>query len=264
MKKFFYLISFSLLFLVSCSSDSSTETTPSNVLLKQIIEGDVLLGGSVTTFTYNGNKIVKIKRNVDTDVYSDVYTYTGNLITKIEKFQIYYEGTSGEQNELLSTDEFSYNSNDKLIQFKTIIPNSDVEMVTTYVYNSNNTVTFEQNKNFPGGSPISLKTGTITLQDGEITQLQMSTEFDSNTYNYSYDAKNSIFKNVVGYDKLIFAHIIGKQGSLIQLDTIIGGISHNFVNSGDLQYTYNSENYPLTANQSWFGTVLHSFEFVYY
>lgn len=261
MTKFFYLITFSLLFLFSCSSeDSSSENTPpQNFLLKKIVEGDVVFGGSFTDYTYDGNKLVEINRN---DEKSDIYTYTGNLITKIEKFQIYYAGTPDEETELLSTDHFEYNTNNQLVEFKTTTPYSDEERVTTYVYN-NNTVTFEQYENNPGIAPELLKTGTITLQDGEIVQLQVVKEFDSYTDNYTYDAKNSIFKNVLGYDKLIFTHIIGKQGSFTSVDTIIGGISQNFVNNNEFEYTYNSDNYPITADQSWFGSVLHSYEFFY-
>src|SRR5690606_32579644 len=99
--------------------------------------------------------------------------------------------------------------------------------------------------------------------NGEIVKLQVVKEFDSYTDNYSYDTKNSLFKNVLGYDKLILTHIIGQQGSFTMVDSILGGISHNFVNNGEFEYTYNSNNYPITADQSWFGTVLHSYEFIY-
>ena len=67
----------------------------------------------------------------------------------------------------------------------------------------------------------------------------------------------------MGYDKLIFTHIIGKQGSFNSGETVLAGISHNFVNNGELEYTYNSDNYPKTAKQSFFGSVLHSYEFFY-
>lgn len=185
------------------------------------------------------------------------------MITKIEKFKIYYSGTPDEETELLSTDYFGYNPNNQLIEFKTTIPDSEMKRVTTYVYNNNNTISFEQYENYSDNEPELLKTGTITLQDGEISKLQVVKEFDSFTDNYTYDDKNSLFKNVVGYDKLIFTHIIGKQGSLNSGNTVLAGISHNFVNNGELEYTYNSDNYPITAEQSFFGTVLHSYEFFY-
>jgi hypothetical protein len=151
-----------------------------------------------------------------------------------------------------------------LFHFTTTTPDSDDTFVTTYAYTGTTTVTLEQNKNVLGATPVLLKTGTITMQDGEIVQLQIVKQFDSYTENYTYDSKNSIFKNVVGYDKLLLTHVIGKQGSFTLVDSILGGISHNFVNSGEYAYTYNADNYPLTADQSWFGTVLHSYEFIYY
>ncbi len=101
------------------------------------------------------------------------------------------------------------------------------------------------------------------MQDGEISTLQVVKDFDSFTANYTYDNKNSLFKNVVGYDKLMVTHIIGTQGSFTSGDTVLGGISHNFVNNGELAYTYNADNYPITANESFFGSVLHSYQFFY-
>jgi uncharacterized protein YcfL len=265
MKKILCLFSASLLLLVSCSSsDSSSENgNPSsqNLLLKKIVENDVVFGGSTTNYTYNGNKLVEINYREEK---SDMYTYTGNLITKIEKFNIYYSGTPDEQSELSSTDYFAYNSNNQLIEFKTTTVGSEIERVTTYVYNSNNTVSFQQYQYDLGVTPELLKSGTITVQDGEITKLQVVKEFDSFTDNYTLDTKNSLFKNVVGYDKLIFTHIIGLQGRLTSGETVLAGVSHNYLNNGELAYTYNSDNYPITANESFFGSVLHTFAFSYY
>lgn len=261
MKKNLFVLSAALLFLFSCSSDdSATENLPSeNLLLKKTVEGDAVFGANVTTYTYDGNKLVNINIH---DEYSNVYTYTGNLITKIEKLNVYNIGTPGEETELYSTDLFAYNSANQLIEFKTTTPYSEMERVTTYVYNSDNTVSFEQYETYPGNDPELLKTGTITMQDGEISKLQVVKEFDSFIDNYTYDTKNSIFKNVVGYDKLMVTHI-GTQGSFNSSTTILGGISHNFVNNGELEYTYNASNYPITADQKFFGTVLHTYEFIY-
>lgn len=264
MKKILLLFSFSVVLLSSCSSDSSSSTNSQPLLLKTMTEGDVLFGQTVTTFTYNGNKLVEIFKDGDDD-FSNVYTYTGDVITKIEKFAVYNFGTTFETRELLSTDQFAYNTNNQLIQFTTTSQDFEGERVTTYTYNSNNTVSFAQNAYVPGQPAESLKTGTITMGNGEIIKLQVVKEFDSYTDNYTYDTKNSIFKNVTGYDKILLTHIIGRQSSMTWVDSIVGGISHNFLNhQGDYQYTYNSDNYPLTANQSLSGTVLHSFQFDYY
>ncbi len=267
MKKIACLIIVSLLFLTSCSSDSSSEDTSSNdLLLKKIVEDDILFGGTEVNYTYNGNKLVEIEKSNDGDVYSDVYTYTGDVITKIEKFEVYDAGTAFEDTYLVSTDQFQYNASNQLVQFKTTTTdNPDVELITTYVH-SGNTVTFVQNRHVTGDAPQFLKSGTITMQNDEVAQVQVVKEFDSYTANYTYDTKNSIMKNVLGYDNLLLTHVIGKQGSLTWLDSIVGGVSHNFVTglTGGFSYTYNSDNYPLTAAQSSFGSVLHSYDFIYY
>ncbi len=267
MKKIGCLIICSLLFLTSCSSDSSPENTSSNdLLLKKIVEDDILFGGTEVNYTYNGNKLVEIEKSNDGSVWSDVYTYTGDVITKIEKFEVYDAGTPTEDTYLTSTDEFQYNGSNQLVQFKTTTTDyPDEERVTTYVH-SGNTVTFQQYSNVVGETPVLLKTGTITMQNGEVAQVQVVKQFDSYTGNYTYDTKNSIMKNVTGYDKILLTHVIGTQGSLTWLDSIVGGASHNFVVglTGGFTYTYNSDNYPLTADQSSFGSVLHSYNFIYY
>lgn len=264
MKKILLLLSFSVVLLSSCSSDDSSTSESQPLLLKTMTEGDVLFGQTVTHYSYNGNKLVEIFKDGDDDDYIDAYTYTGDLITKIEKFYVFDFGTPSEDRQLLSTDQFAYNSNNQLVQFTTTSQDFDGERVTTYTYNSNNTVSFAQNANVPGEPTESLKTGTITMGNGEITKLQVVKQFDSYTDNYAYDTKNSIFKNVTGYDKILLTHILGTQGSLTWVNSIVGGISHNFLNhQGDYQYTYNSDNYPLTANQSLSGTVLHSYQFSY-
>lgn len=259
-----------MLFFVSCSSNNSSNDTNNNnssqnLFLKKITEGDAVLGGSGSSYTYNGNKLVEILRTQSSYTSSDKYTYTGDLITKIEKYEVHYLGTSSESRTLISTDQFQYNNNNQLVQFKTTTPNSDYEDVTTYVYTNNNTVTFQQFENSPGTAPVSLKTGTITVQNGELVRVQVVKQFDSYTKDYTYDTYNSVFKNVLGYDKLMFSHIIGKQGSMTSLSTIIGGVSHNFTNgNGTLEYTYNTNNYPLIAKQKMGTTVLHTFNFEYY
>jgi hypothetical protein len=266
MKKICCLFICSSLFLTSCSSDSSSENASADLLLKRVVEGDILFGGTTVDYTYNGNKLVEIEKSNDGNVWSDVYTYTGDVITKIEKFEVYDAGTPAEDTYLTSTDEFQYNGNNELVQFKTTTPdNPDMERVTTYTH-SGNTVTFQQYENVTGEAPVLLKSGTITIQNGEISQVQVVKQFDSYTANYTYDTKNSIMKNVLGYDQILLTHVLGTQGSLTWLDTIVGGVSHNFVAgvTGGLAYTYNADNYPLTAEQSSFGSVLHSYEFEYY
>ncbi|RZK11148.1 MAG: hypothetical protein EOO46_07780 [Flavobacterium sp.] len=242
------------------ATEAITKAEALNVKKDKTVENDVMFGDNTTNYTYDGNKLMEINRY---EKESDIYTYTGNLITKIEKFKIHYSGTPDVETELLTTDHFKYNSSNQLIEFKTTYPDSEMERTTTYAYNANNTVTFEQHEQYIGSEQELLKTGTITLENGEISKLQVVKTFDSFTANYNYDTKNSLFKNVLGYDKLIFTHIIGKQGSMTSGETVLAGISHNFVNNGELEYTYNSDNYPLTAKQRFFGSVLHSYEFFY-
>lgn len=127
MKKLLYLFSALALTLTSCSSEDDSNNNSSDVtLIKKIIltsddEEDDSYWNNTIIFTYNGTKLVESRED---DNYKTVYTYTGDLITKIE----YFDGTVLDEYDL-----FSYNSSGKLIEYRSI--GNDFEEKFTYTYN---------------------------------------------------------------------------------------------------------------------------------
>ena len=104
MKKLLYLFSAVALLLTSCSSDDD-DSSSSGTLLTKIIE--TYDDGTIEniTYTYNGNKIVKISSDLDLRDET-IYTYSGDLITKEEYF---FDDGAGDTFEEVT--EYEYDAN---------------------------------------------------------------------------------------------------------------------------------------------------------
>jgi len=236
MKKLLYLFSAVALMLTSCSSDDDNTTVSQNgTLLKKMIltspdEDDDSYWNSTVNFTYNGNKIVQY---VDEDNYKAVFTYTGDLITKIEYFN---------NNLLDGQDLFSYNSNGKLIEFRDLSMDVNYEIKHVYSYNSNGTITVTKYQGTIGNTTLSSTTPDIyTFTNNEIS----STSDGSITY----DSKNNPFKNVTGYKEIMtpefsddYLIVFGRNNNIISAP--VGTSTTQGIFS---TYTYNSDNYPISS-----------------
>jgi len=236
MKKILTILSVIALVFTSCSSDDSpSEESSSSILVKKMVltstdEDDDSYWNSTINFTYNGNKLVQA---IDEDGYKSVYTYTGDLITKIEYYDV---------DVLDGQDLFAYNSNGKLIEYRDLQVSNDYEHKFTYTYNSNGTVTVTQYTGTIGNTSVSLFTpDTYTFVNGELS----STDSGS----ISYDSKNNPFKNVTGYQEIMTPEFSDDY-------MIAFGRNQNFVSApvgtstteGSFStYTYNSDNYPVTS-----------------
>lgn len=174
--------------LVSCNSDNESGIEPqpvTTVLVKNIKHTYTPNDIEISTLKYDGNKI--ISRSTDGGFIA-TYTYTGNVITKIEervndKFQrsydyIYLNGKVAKeiQKDNLETDS------------------------RTYTYNANGTVSYVRTRT--GGEST---TGLLTFENGNLVKNE---EFyggqypSTSTYIFGYDTKNNPFKNLLGFNLL--------------------------------------------------------------
>ncbi len=226
--------SLALMSVVSCSSDDDSPSSQqsSDILVKRVIYSQDDPDGYDATidYSYNGNKIVQ---GTYTDGTIEKYYYTGDRITKIEYI---YAG------EVSDRDIFTYNDDNKLSSWKYEAFDGDEEIWetwehNTYTYNNDNTIT----QTDASGSGY---TRTMTMHNGEISQIVGS---DGTTYTYTYDTKNSPFKNVTGYAEI--AHAFAGDHEL-------DGRSRNIVSIVDethsQNYTintihYNSNDYPTSV-----------------
>jgi hypothetical protein len=210
-------------------SDGSSSDTSTGLLKKTI---DTYPDGTKTTtnYNYNGNKLVSI-----TDDYpeeSDLYfTYTGNLITKIE-----YKFPGGIVDQVNS---YTYNADGKIATYIMIDPISKLGKKEVYTYNTDGSVSVIEYIGDDQSQTQADSTSTIKFLNGEVSEI---TNSNSPNHKYLYDTKNNPTKNVLGWNKIEFG--AGESG---------GGILHNEISDTygtrvwTNTYTYNSNGYPETS-----------------
>ena len=195
MKKFLCLFSaLSIVLLSSCSSDdnnsdggSSSTALPTKITLTTVEDGDS--GTLDYTFTYDGNKLKQIALS---DASKYVYTYTDNLITKVELYK---------SSVLTSTDVYEYSSG-KLVSKITTSAFNSIKDKLTFVYNANGTVNANKSQ-IIDGQEVKYDTTTLyTFANGNI----ISTEFidgDKEKTTNTFDDKKSPFVNITGLKLLL-------------------------------------------------------------
>ncbi|WP_284651288.1 hypothetical protein [Flavobacterium terrisoli] len=243
MKKIIYLVCFATLFLSSCSSDSSQSTAAEDdVLVKEVwTDNDT----NPIHFNYDGKKFV----STNYDGEDRYYTYTGDLITKIQT----YNNGNGLGYGLRVESLFTYDTSGRLTEhvFKSIpdANNIDYTITTTFVYNSNNTISVVKTIGYPTLAfsyvpetrLIHLSGTTIISEDTSVYNTTGGFEYGYTT-SYNYDTKNNPFKNVIGYKEIYLA-----EDYVFCFDHL--SYLHNIVASDEITvtYTYNSLNFPVTA-----------------
>lgn len=234
MKKILCLFGALTLLLTSCSSDDSSSESTDNVLLKKTILTDSDGEKITTTYTYNGNKIVSM-----VDDSGDVglfYTYTDDLITKIE-FKL-PNGTVEQVN------TYAYDSNKRLSVFVRSEPTDNWGSKTVYTYNTDGTVSAKNYRGDDKSQTTFNGESKIFFANGEVVKI--TSDYSSNR-SFTHDDKFNPMKNVLGMDKLAFE------------DSDAEGVVHNIVSEKNLDYdeimttyvfTYNDKGYPTKSVES--------------
>ncbi|HEX9979603.1 MAG TPA: hypothetical protein VGB50_03445 [Flavobacterium sp.] len=238
-KLFLFLSAFSVAVLSSCSNDddNNSGTPSSDVLVKRIVAHQEDPDGInyEVDYTYSGNKMVQ---GVYDDGYTEKYYYTGNEITKIE----YIFDGDVEEREL-----FAYNAQGKLIEYRDQDLLEDFEEVTAMAYNGNSTITQTISSGSVGDTSPTGETRTLTLTNGEVSQVVQT---DGTVYNYTYDTRNSPFKNVTGFAEIahIYSGDFEYEGRSKTIATIVDAThTQNYtVNT----WQYNGNDYPTTLSST--------------
>ena len=216
-----------MLLLQGCSSDSDNNS--SNILIKTI-KYNYENSNYRSEYSYNGNKISEINGYVnDVLSYKQVYNYTGDLITQIKFYDENNESFGDHQT------TFIYNNSKQMISEINIFENGN-GWRRNYINNPNGTITensYTDDKNtqntfsmaiiytFSNNMPVSIEAIGSLNETGDGNQIDT----------FTYDDKNSPYKNIVGYN------IINKFNPFMQ--------KHNVVQSsrGSYKYSYNSDGY---------------------
>jgi hypothetical protein len=256
-KTIFFLSTILLVGFSSCSSDDdgSTPNPTSDILVKKVIyQFDDDLNEEIT-FSYNGNKLVQ---GVYDDGTIEKYYYSGDLITKIEYV---FDGEVEEQ------DLFAYDSDGRLVEHKYQDLIDDFEDKSLFVYNDNNSITKTNITGLIDNTETIGFESTLTVLNNEISTIVQTGGL---TYTYTYDSKNSPFKNVTGYSKIAYSiqgdfELHGSAKNILTIDENNSSYTENIM-------TYNADDYPTSVeSKAWFDaqnfpnvfetmTILYSYE----
>jgi hypothetical protein len=237
MKKLLYIL-LAITFIGCSSEEEMTDSTevviPLIILPKTQTSSE---NGWYLEYDYNGRKLIESRLWIN-NVYQSkiIYTYTGDLITKLEQFGETGDVVNDESNS--GGSYYFYSNAGKLIERQTFYfedGNEVISRITNYAYNPDETTTERW------GDEIII----YSFSNNEITSVQTSNGVENSTSTIILDEKNNPFKNVLGYNKIDIPTF--SQQNLIYYKRIYSsGITEN---ETVMEYTYNSDNYPTTKKQ---------------
>ena len=253
-----FFVSAVSMFIISCSNDTNQFpitnqdiqlTQNGNKLRKAVLKNASGVEVSNQIYEYVGNKLSKI---VFSDGSYNQFYYTGDLITKAEAYQ---------NNSISSTGYYQYNTENKLAQKVSYSGNSGYK--TTYVYNTDNTVTVTEYTGDLINQNTVYKTYKAFLNNNVMIKRENVNSGITYTKEYTYDTKNNPLNAILGYDKLI-AYEVGATvcpNNLIRIDysqsnTSVAGNTTNSIE-------YNSFNFPTLDKEYNNGTLNYIKEYYY-
>lgn len=241
MKKIICLLSVVVLAITSCSSDDepSNPVLPTPLLVKQFTS---IRNGKeyVEKITYDGNKIVN---RIGSDNYTTKYTYTENLITKIE----YIDGNGV----LEQTNQYTYVGG-KLSSLLEIVPGSTYNDETKYGYYNEGSVPYTQkgyadyekrSTNIKTGEVKFILGGRNTFANGNLVKKTWSLYGVGNgTIDYEYDTKFNPWRNVIGLNALV-----DEEYSINNITKVTSTDRLGKTSISTYAYIYNSTFFPIEA-----------------
>ena len=205
MKKFFFTALVGAM-MISCSRDNDdigSVTNDTSILPTKFTHSRTSGEDIVYTFSYNGNKLVKITSGF----YDEIFTYTGDLITSVRSNYGYLE--------------FGYDANGNLISEK-LMNESGNKSVDDITYTINgSTVTaqriYKAYNNFDGmlySTITSNITYTLDEKKRPIKKVEVYeskdlvrniTDKGTDTYTFQYPNHHGFSENIKGMDKLSYS-----------------------------------------------------------
>ena len=219
MKKIFFTALVGAM-MISCSrdNDNTNPTTPQTpatneigILPTKLTFSQTGKADKVTTFSYNGNKLVKVAHGNN----NEIFTYTGDLITSMNYTDEY---------SFVSNFVFNYDSNGNLISEKSVsyykrnIIFSEYDI--TYTINGSTVTAQSVAKNYSqlDGVLSSISTSTITytldekkrpIKRVEVYEdkdlIRNTTSKGTKTFTFQYPNHHGFSENIKGMDKLSYS-----------------------------------------------------------
>lgn len=236
MKNIIYLWSIFLLLFISCSKDNDTPppNPATSTLLKKRIYTDKKGVATTYQYVYDGKKIISLSSSDSTQT---VYTYTGDLIAKVEN--------KDKKNVVIFTREYSYNTDGKLTTLMAMAKDATSKTKTVYTHHTNETISYESfTVNNQTGEERLSTTGLYTFKDGNLVEMTYSNGLTGyQTVTYEYDTQHNTSKNIIGYNSLIPA--VNKNN--ITKITSIGAFNSTVTL---YSYTYDGNGFPIEQKAS--------------
>ena len=247
--------------MISCSrdnDDTGSVTNDTSILPTKFTHSRSSGEDIVYTFSYNGNKLVKITSGF----YDEIFTYTGDLITSVRSNYGYLE--------------FGYDANGNLISEK-LMNESGNKSVDDITYTINgSTVTaqriYKAYNNFDGmlySTITSNITYTLDEKKRPIKKVEVYeskdlvrniTDKGTDTYTFQYPNHHGFSENIKGMDKLSYSSVAiegeDSDNMFFPISYIKEEINRSFYHSGSpyhndnytreskVEYTLNTNNYP--------------------
>lgn len=232
------VITFLVILIQSCSSSDNATTNNNPPFVGVKLTSIQYPNGTVETFTYNGNQLDRVTKSSGT--YRK-YTYQGSLVSKME--------FCSSTNQVVSIVEFTYNGIN-LIKQKEYATDGSYLKEINYTHNGNSTINVN----------MVLYNGTTLIDSGQYkffinaqgNRYKVEDLNSSDITNYTYDSKNTPYKNIIGYDLLLFEY-----------NNVTQSTSSTITVTKTLQY--NSQDYPTSVSQvnapgGNMGTVTYSYQ----
>ncbi len=242
MKKIFAFVLFATFTIVSCSKDDSDKKDNGPIVLKKMIE-TYEDGSSVTIqYTYDSDKITTVTYS-NGFVENYYYAPDGN-ISKIEKLK---NGVIAEEENFTSTSSVFLGRYEKKI-----IEDSYV-FTEGFGYRNIHTPMPDDQEYISSGSVLNNAEGkksynTKYIMNGD----NIFQKVDDYGYNkvliatYQYDSKNNPFRNVHNNEFFILAKKRSGINNIIGINFNGPGLNENM----SAKYTYNSDNFPVTSEET--------------
>jgi len=259
LKKILAIFTVLSLIASSCSSEENSNSEEKLILPKTIsyVYPNIYLGTNTkSTLSYDGNKIVS---SVDENSKT-IFTYTGDVITKQEVFDVDLQGKETKTDEAIYTYE---NGKLKTRIFKEGISSqyADGEYIqkAVYTHSSNGTISYI---NYQVDKITKVETkdseGVLTYENGNLVKHKIG----NTTYVYEYDAKNNPLKNVLGFNLLL------NEISAIGRNNVVKTTFNSSQNSNTgiylTTYIYSDKDYPTKQTSYSSGTSIeYEIEYTY-
>ena len=240
-------------FILSCSTDSSTDNSsnPTNTggLLVKTITYTYGTSSEFDVYFYDGNKVNRI---LSSDGSYSTFTYNQDYIVKLE-----ISRTPKKEEGIINwmdTGNYSY-SNGSLISSNedwsgSILKDYFISTLnSSFSYNSDGTIIENQTITSAGGNVNNLMIKKYFSQGNVIKKEEYNTDNSPMTLNssttYSFDNKNIPYQNIIGIHQL--RNISLKNNEISAVTKNASGVITSTVQT---TYQYNSQNYPISSNET--------------